>query len=228
MTAPTADKPGGLKIRTLIRRRWPLAAAGVALLILLAAVVWWRGGGGILGSDGTPSLRDVLNPLSLFDERSPGDRADGSLLATKQGKGRVNPVEFAMGTGRQRAPMMPEGAAPAPASPELTPESFAASDVPVSVIPEEAILASPEGPPVGLDNPGVIIPIGSVPDVSFPPTLPPGTPPVCCTGPPGTPPAIPEPATWLMMIVGFFMVGVALRARPNRAPAVARSESERR
>jgi hypothetical protein len=204
-------------------------------LVLLAAIIAWRGGG-IFGGDGTTSLRDVLNPLSLFDERSPGDRADGSLLAAKRGKGRgVSPVELVMSTGRQRAPPVSEAVAPAAAPESLfaTPAEgpLAASDVPESGIPGEAILGSPQGPPAGLGGPGFIIPIGTVPGVSGPPTTPPSTPPCCVGQPPGgpgpIPPPIPEPATWMMMIMGFFMVGAALRARCGAAVAIARSDPGR-
>lgn len=38
--------------------------------------------------------------------------------------------------------------------------------------------------------------------------------------PPGTAPAVPEPATWAMMIAGFGLAGAALRSRQRPAPAL--------
>ncbi|HEY1154389.1 MAG TPA: PEPxxWA-CTERM sorting domain-containing protein, partial [Pseudolabrys sp.] len=38
--------------------------------------------------------------------------------------------------------------------------------------------------------------------------------------PPGTAPAVPEPATWAMMIAGFGLAGAAIRSRQRPAPAL--------
>ena len=214
MIARSADTLGGLTIRTLIRRRWPLAAA---LLALLAS------GGAMWGSGSTAAIAEILkDPLSLLAERSPGARADGSQFAAKRGKG-VTPVEFVMGTGRERAPTVSESAAPAGASPASAPDSLVAvlpeeprlaAGVPGDLLPGDAILGAPRGPSLGVGSPGMLIPIGSGPGG-------PGSSPSCCTSgtPPGVtvPPAVPEPATWITLILGFFMVGGVLRAKPRHS-----------
>jgi hypothetical protein len=48
---------------------------------------------------------------------------------------------------------------------------------------------------------------------------PPGPPPVAPPGPPEVPPtsAVPEPATWAMMIIGFFGLGASIRSNRARA-----------
>ena len=213
MIARSADTLGGLTIRTLIRRRWPLAAA---LLALLAS------GGAMLGSGSTAAIAEILkDPLSLLAERSPGARADGSQFAAKRGKG-VTPVQFVMGTGRERAPTVSEAAAPAGASPASAPDSLVAllpeeplvAGVPDGLLPGDATPGALQGPSLGVGNPGMLIPIGSGPGG-------PGSSPGCCTSgtPPGgtVPPAVPEPATWVTLILGFFMVGGVLRAKPKHS-----------
>lgn len=78
----------------------------------------------------------------------------------------------------------------------------------------------PVGPPVG---PPVVPEIPPIPPVTpEPPVVPPVVPPVI---PPVIPPvsAVPEPATWAMMIIGFFGLGAAIRsnrARPSTSRAV--------
>ena len=163
----------------------------------------------MLGSGSTAAIAEVLrDPLSLIAERSPGARADGSLLAAKRGKG-VKPVELVMSTSRERAPSVSEAPAPAsvPDSLAIPAEPLVTAGVPVDAAPGDAILGPPQELPPGVGNPGFLVPIGSVPGDS-------GTP-GCCTPPPDTVPAVPEPETWVMLILGFFMVGAALRATPK-------------
>jgi len=70
--------------------------------------------------------------------------------------------------------------------------------------PDQPPVVPPDQPPViPPDQPPPVIP----PVFPPPPVQPPGQPPVT---PPG---GIPEPATWAMMIIGFFGVGVAVRRR---------------
>lgn len=87
---------------------------------------------------------------------------------------------------------------------------------------------APPGPPVvPPDTPPVVPPLGPPAPlvIDQPPPGPPGTPPTDV--PPGvirpefTPPivpaAIPEPASWAMLLLGFFGLGVGLRLRRSRA-----------
>lgn len=80
--------------------------------------------------------------------------------------------------------------------------------------PTQPPVIPPDQPPVvPPDQPPPVIPPVIPPPPVFPPVVPPVVPPVIT--PPG---GIPEPATWAMMITGFFGVGVALR---RRKPSVA-------
>jgi hypothetical protein len=86
----------------------------------------------------------------------------------------------------------------------------------------------PEVPGVGRPDEVVPVtffpPVGPPPDeepiILFPPGQPPVGPPVVPpVGPPLTPGAVPEPGTWALMILGFGLVGAALRRRSNGALA---------
>jgi hypothetical protein len=94
------------------------------------------------------------------------------------------------------------------------------------VIPPDTGLPPIVPPDVG--QPPIILPPGP-PDVGQPPVIPPeiGQPPILPPGddqppilPPGggggQPPGVPEPATWAMLILGFFGLGGALRRQSAR------------
>lgn len=81
----------------------------------------------------------------------------------------------------------------------------------------------PPVPPVGPPVPPVGPPV--VPLIPPGPPIPPVTPEPPVVTPPVIPPvsAVPEPATWAMMIIGFFGLGAAIRsnrARPSTSRAV--------
>jgi len=155
----------------------------------------------------------LADPLAMFSDRSPGGRAAGALTQTK------GPRERVASNVRHRPP---------PPKPQT---------------PVERVLTSlRERPPIGADVPD--LPFGAVPpyvppvEVAGPPGSPPigfplfpGVPPLgcCSTGgptppviPPVTPPGgVPEPATWAMMLIGFFSVGAAMRRRRGVATVAA-------
>lgn len=104
-----------------------------------------------------------------------------------------------------------EIAAPVPpAARALAPEPEAA--------PEPGLLPPPVPAPIALAEAPVLVPtLAPIPVFT---TSPPGiiteAPPVVD---PVDPPAVPEPATWFMLIAGFFGVGMMMRRRPARAVA---------
>ena len=123
--------------------------------------------------------------MELMDRRSPGERVAGVLIKTKHRHYRVL---------AERSPALPIPVlGPALVDVLSTPATLPASEV---ALPPVAELLQP--PPL------------------FPP--PPGA---CCTGhhppppPPPPPPAgVPEPGTWMTMLLGFAVAGWMLRRRP--------------
>jgi hypothetical protein len=151
-------------------------------------------GGGLMAA-----LKD---PLSLFAERSPGERGAGALLSTKPDK----PEERVLSSEREREP--PLGAASVPPDPAF---SFA-PDALANSLPQERVL--------GDARDGPFIPLGNFFDPDISPgrsfnTVPPGGPGggVGIPTDPGIPSGIPEPGTWAMLILGFFGIGMAARRR---------------
>jgi hypothetical protein len=200
---------------------------GAALLTLLG------GGGAMLGTGGTAAVAEVLkDPLSLLADRSPGSRPEGALYSVKRPKEKAaEPVEMVLSQERVRPPLAPEDVAPdsafaAPIANPLVPP--APLDLLLPGDAPEALLG-PSGGPIfgGGGTPGILIPIGDLPGGSpgSPPSTNPGTPGCCTPGTPTTPtvptiPAVPEPATWAMLILGFFMVGGSLRASARRGAGI--------
>jgi hypothetical protein len=201
------------------RRRWKRALLLVPLLtgLLFISVVE-------LGHPAAGNVRKagiiaaLADPLSLFAARSPGERGAGALLSTKPGLG---PAERVLSEVRDRDPAA--GDAP-PAADPLTPADVAALS---------------DGIPGAGGLPGGTGGAGGAPAFASPffaPFAPgggdPGDPGLVGSPPPGGPPgiippppgggisAVPEPATWAMMILGFFGAGAALRRR-TRNKAIA-------
>ena len=108
---------------------------------------------GKAGEGGRGGLMSALkDPLSLFAERSPGERGSGALLSTKPDK----PEERVLSSEREREP--PLGAASVPPDPAF---SFA-PDALANSLPQERVL--------GDARDGPFIPLGS----SFDPDISPG------------------------------------------------------
>ena len=176
----------------------------------------------------------LKDPLSLFGDRSPGERRPGALLASKKG----GPHERVLSTiqDRPQAGDVP----PAADNPVFTaaPPLFESSSgaPPVGVTPASGPPFSgtpflfpgppPGAPPRGMPPEGV--PPGGTPPEGTPPGgtppggTPPGGPPPGAPppgGPPETPPTpVPEPATWTMVLLGLLTMGAARRLRAARRP----------
>jgi hypothetical protein len=172
-----------------------------------------------------------MNALALLAERSPGSRPNGALIASKPlAQSAARPRQYAMPRLRER--VAPGGLA-APVQSFGQPAALFprdASAVPLENIPSVTGPGSYYPFPGGGDLPGGII-IPPVATGTIPPGL--GTPPGGggllpggSNNPPGNsvppgvgrpnspaPTAVPEPATWLNLIIGFGAVGMVMRAK---------------
>lgn len=154
------------------------------------------------------TLSDLLNA------RSPGERTQGELSNTKHKHAVLAEREPDAADIREPLKNLAEALAP------MGPAAVTFDGAPQ--VPEFAMELPP--PPSIFSPPGgvVIPPPGGTPGgpggpPDQPPINPPPNPP-----PPNPPPPLPEPGTWMMMIVGFAIVGHALRRdlAKARQPAV--------
>lgn len=213
---------------------------GFVALFFVAAV---QQGDPATGKVSVTTLVAVLkDPLSLFAERSPGGRAEGALLPTKPPRERVlstvrerDPAGTLPGVDDPVVAGVPEAGGPAPEERVLSgereglpgsgggapggvggPGGFAPfGGAPGGLIPENFATAPPGGP----GDPGVPGDPGNPgpgPDGPGNPGIP-GTPPTGIVDPPGGGSPVPEPATWAMMLLGFFAIGAAIRRRTRHA-----------
>ena len=198
------------------RRRSALLATGAAVAVALAFEFSVASFGGVSMAEAATNQAKSL--AELLDQRSPGTRTAGVLTKTKLGRSVL--------ADRLAAPkpVVPKNLAEVLAPPvsALAPTDL---DVPVAELapvlppPPGAILLPPPGGGVFVPPPGggVVTPPGGG---GTPPGGGGGTPP----GPPDTPPdvpppAIPEPGTWMTMILGFGLIGWSLRRDRAYAPA---------
>lgn len=153
------------------------------------------------------------NPLEVLSARSPGGRGAGALY-------NIKPERLASTTRRTPGLAVPPAERVLAATRERVPPPFA------GVLPGDAM-------PLDLMNPGEAFPAGFEPmDIGAPPLASFGPSPEgpgglgCCvppvTGDTPPPSPVPEPTTWLMNIVGLFLVGSAMRYR-NRQLRVAKA-----
>jgi len=151
---------------------------------------------------------------AMLAERSPGQRPSGALANLKQKKSAVEASEAPIGrhvippvAGLMGAPATPLIIPPVMAAPPLY--NVVAGTPPVSIIPAAA--GGGGGPPILSEIPPAGGGIGGV--VAPPPIITQSVPP-----PPAATGAVPEPASWAMMLVGFATIGGALRRKKrNRA-----------
>lgn len=190
-----------------------------AIFLLLVATTLGLSGLGKLSSapsisSGTEALakaRDALakarDMAAMLAERSPGARTTAELTKTKRKHLASPPHERAL--GKIRRPVLPPQFLKA-----LAPE-LGTADLPTVV--DLNPLIGPIAPPITLAE---IPPGGTVagpPATGFPGSPIGGgggsflSPPVINTPPLIPPPAVPEPATWAMMLMGFLGLGLQLR-----------------
>lgn len=181
-------------------------------------------------SGGADARRQVESVLAMLDLRSPGLRAPGSLASAKPVRLSTPAVPTAMvGAPQQRA--LGKIFPPEIASPIVDTEAFAppfqpdilAAAVPPEPIPDGLAAIGPAG--LGGGNSGIgggggggtgggAVPGGGGGDIGGEPS--PTAPPVA---------AVPEPGTWLMMIIAFGLCGAMLRRGRSRHRVESRGRS---
>lgn len=201
--------------RNRLKRKPSLLLAALAAVLVLFLLI--AGGGNLLAAgegksgDGqslaAKSLALLRDPLSVFGDRSPGERAAGALFNTKPD--RVKPDHDSPAHERVLSAIRDRPLVDLPAL-DLPPPT-------PPMLPDEAIL----GPGLGLPGDPLFEPM--VPGTPYPPMIIPPFP----TGPGGgggifPPPdggggaGVPEPSTWAMMILGIFAAGAAMRLGRRR------------
>jgi len=190
------------------RRRRRLVMGGcvaVALIVTSAISIPDLGGADLAAA----AIEKAKSFLELMQQRSPGKRTKAQLAMTKH---KVALHQRALPKVRMAVPILP---------PEFPPQliDIVAPPIPIRTASLEAL---PIPPIVGeIIPPG--IPFGPPPGIIVPPLSPPHSPP---QPPPQPPPvvtpfaAVPEPATWMSMLLGFGLIGwQARRRRANRKHA---------
>lgn len=194
------------------RRRW--VAACLAFLCALVSAPLAVLTLNQLGIE-VPGAGSAQRLMALLDARSPGEREKGELSQTKLARKDVaqKPKQRALGKVFPPKPNPLEQLAklvtqPPPAVPPMVDEGLPVGPLSLSDVVLPATPAAIPGlvPPTSIVGGSVI---GGAPGDSG--NVPP--PPVTS--------AVPEPGTWLMMLVGFAMIGSAVRrrARPLVAEA---------
>jgi hypothetical protein len=200
----------------LPRSRW-VAAALLAPAALAATALSGSGNFAAISSA-------IADPLSVFAERSPGTRAAGALAQSKPARKVVpGPVGLPANSPRRSTPTQGAGAE---IGPGIAP-SFEAIDLglPGEETSAEGVDFAPfDTGPFARGRTGTGFAIDGLGGGGIgggglvPPSTPGGVPLPDPTNPVS---AVPEPQTWLMMMVGFFLLGAALRSRKMARPAAA-------
>jgi hypothetical protein len=168
------------------------------------------------GMAGVMQAFDQQDVSGVMSQRSPGRRVEGKLMKTK-GKNLI-PAPKVLAESTPAAPPPPLAAVAPAATPlaALIPAAATAFNpaILLPIIPAACVVVcdsdngSPPPPPPPSPPPP------SPPPPSPPPPSPPPPPP--SPPPPPPPPPVPEPGTWMMMTVGFGLVGTALRRRRRK------------
>lgn len=196
-------------LQTLRTRRAAVAAIVIAIAAVLAVATFWRTNvANVVNGAASAGLNNLQTVAAMLSDRSPGQRPEGALAALKHKR---QPALHERALPKVRQPLSPLaaiiGAPPVP---------------PVEALPTMPLYSMVAGPPVVLPQLS-IVPGNSPPGSNMPPpgggiVVPPGTPtetPIV----PVTPvtPAVPEPNSWAMMLLGFALVGWAVRRDRRRA-----------
>ncbi|MGN6849580.1 MAG: PEPxxWA-CTERM sorting domain-containing protein [Sphingomicrobium sp.] len=196
-----------MAVSALSRRwAWGRRSGAFAGLLGIAAAISFAGYSNqhVAAALADTVTQGVKTVASLLAERSPGHRPKGKLASLKHKR---HPVLHARALPKVRhlVPAVP----PIVEAPPITPPNIGA--VPVYAVPagfpELPIIVGPPtpyGPPI-LSN---IPPPGGGGGFVPPPIVTQQVPP---PPPPPPPPAVPEPASWAMMLVGFAAIGGMLR-----------------
>ena len=207
--------------RAVIRshfKRLQLGAIAVGLLAIIGGAPVVLSG---LASHGyaVPDFPTGSKLMALLDARSPGEREKGELAATKikaqKHLAEIKPTQRALGKIFQPKPAAPIGPtefvqAITPAAPSIAVVPAVGPVTLADVVPPVIAAAPPIGGvslPVVLGGPGAGG--GGTPGT-------PGTPAAPQIPPTNVTAAVPEPATWLMMLFGFGMIGLATRRQNAR------------
>jgi hypothetical protein len=187
-----------------IRRRRRGIVAGVAALslsLIATATLETYSGADLARA----AVQRAKSFVELMQQRSPGKRTRGQLAINK----RKAPLrhERALPKVVAGVPILP---------PNLTPPlfDFVAPPLPMRMASLEAV---PIGPLAFTGGPPPLFPFTGAPGILIPPNAPTVTPTGPNPPPVITPLAVPEPATWAMMILGFSLMGwQTRRARAER------------
>ena len=155
------------------------------------------------------AIEKAKSLAELINQRSPGQRTKGVLTKIKHKRAR--PHERALPKVVLSLNFPPFVNEPAlvdvvGAPPALVPAAFDTAPPPFTEAPPPT-----SGPPTILP-PGEGLPVGP-PIVSQPP---PPSPPPPNLPPPNSPPPVPEPSTWMTMLLGFFLLGSLVRRDSKR------------
>jgi len=209
---------------SLATRRGAIVAAFLAVAVALGVAIFrpaaFTDRKGPVGeaisnqvAKGVANVQALGNSVAdILAGRSPGERLAGVLANLKH---RRAPALHQRALPKVRRPASPlANIVAAPAAPIIpppagTPLYNVVNSAPV--VPAVAATPAPGAPPVIF--PGFTPPPGGGGGIIIPPIVetPPVTPPPVVTPP--TTPAVPEPTTWAMMLLGFAMIGFAVRKR---------------
>lgn len=206
-------------VRSPLTRRAIVIVPLLALTAVLSLGIYNRtdlpGALGNVVHNATHEVKNGFNSVAaLFAARSPGERVEGSLASLKARK-RAEPHERAL--AKVRRPGQPGSLSSILSGPPMPPFEIAleapaplfnvvTSPPPIVTPPDQPLATPPGGPPL-VTPPSIPL---IVPPIVTPPITP-VTPPVS---------AVPEPASWTMMLIGFAAIAHQLRKRRSSSNAI--------
>lgn len=195
----------------VLNRRIGIGAgvAGVAALLSLAIAADPQLSKAV-GDRVSQGVQGFETVAAMLAERSPVQRPNGALASLKHKKAAVEAAAAPL--GRHMIPPV-QAIMGAPAAPLIIPPTIAApplynvvAGAPAPIVPASS--GGGGGPPVLSDIPGPGGGIGG--GIVAPPPI------VTQEVPPPATSAVPEPASWAMMLVGFAAIGSVFRRRQQK------------